>query len=171
MSGNIQSIAEFAKYQFCILGIEDLDEVLAIEQAVYTHPWTYGNFVDTLQNAHEAYGIRDDQGELVAYFFLMPVVDEFHLLTFAVHAKKQKLGYAYILLKKMLQIASEKQFVSIMLEVRISNHRAISVYQRFGFEEIGRRKGYYPAQDGLREDAIVMRIAVPANNNSIQNES
>jgi ribosomal-protein-alanine N-acetyltransferase len=45
------------------------------------------------------------------------------------------------------------------------------VYQRFGFEEIGRRKGYYPAQDGLREDAIVMRIAVPTNNNSIQNES
>lgn len=167
MSGDIQSIAEFSKYQFCILGIADLDEVLAIEQLVYTHPWTYGNFVDTLQNAHEAYGIRDDQGELVAYFFLMPVIDEFHLLTFAVHTKKQNLGYAHILLKKMLQIASEKQFASIMLEVRVSNHRAISIYRRFGFVEIGRRKGYYPAQNGLREDAIVMRIPVSANNNAI----
>ena len=97
---------------------------------------------------------------MVAYFFLMPVVDEFHLLTFAVSASKQKLGYAYILLRKMMELAAAKCFSSIMLEVRVSNARAIAVYQRFGFLEIGRRKAYYPAQNGQREDAIVMRIEV-----------
>jgi ribosomal-protein-alanine N-acetyltransferase len=163
MNNIAQSIAEFAKYDFCSLGLSDLDEILTIEQAVYTHPWTFGNFVDTFQHEHEAWGIRNDQGNLVAYFFLMPVVDELHLLTFAVDAKKQKLGYGYILLRKMMELAREKKFASIMLEVRVSNERAIAVYQRFGFVEIGRRKGYYPAQDLLREDAIVMRIMTQAD--------
>jgi ribosomal-protein-alanine N-acetyltransferase len=45
-----------------------------------------------------------------------------------------------------------------LLEVRISNQRAIDVYQRYGFSEIGRRKSYYPVADNLREDAIVMRM-------------
>ena len=103
-----QSIAEFGGYEFCQLGLSDLDQILAIEQAVYTHPWTYGNFVDTFQHEHEACGIRDEQGHLVAYFFLMPVVDELHLLTFAVDTKKQKLGYGYILLRKMMALAREK---------------------------------------------------------------
>ncbi len=49
---------------------------------------------------------------------------------------------------------------SVLLEVRPSNARALAVYERFGFAEIGRRKGYYPAHEGKREDAIVMRLAV-----------
>lgn len=146
------------QYRFCQLGINDLDEILAIEEAVYTHPWTRGNFLDSFYDHHDAWGIRDRQENLVAYFFLMPVVDEFHLLTFAVDAQKQKFGYAHIMLKKMLQIAQERNFLSIMLEVRVSNVRAIAIYRRFGFLEIGRRKAYYPAHEGQREDAIVMRI-------------
>ena len=46
---------------------------------------------------------------------------------------------------------------SVLLEVRPSNLRALQVYQRYGFAEIGRRKAYYPAHNGQREDAIVMR--------------
>jgi ribosomal-protein-alanine N-acetyltransferase len=46
---------------------------------------------------------------------------------------------------------------SILLEVRPTNTRALQVYQRYGYAEIGRRKGYYPAHEGRREDAIVMR--------------
>ncbi len=160
MGGVILSIAEMDNYNFCQLGVDDLDEVLAIEESVYSHPWTRGNFLDSFYSQHDACGLRDGQGVLVAYFFLMPVVDEFHLLTFAVSANKQKLGYAYVLLRKMMELAAAKCFSSIMLEVRVSNARAIAVYQRFGFLEIGRRKAYYPAQNGHREDAIVMRIEV-----------
>jgi ribosomal-protein-alanine N-acetyltransferase len=156
----ILSIAEMDNYCFCQLSVDDLDEILVIEEAVYSHPWTRGNFLDSFYSQHEAYGLRDEQGVLVAYFFLMPVVDEFHLLTFAVSASKQKLGYAYVLLRKMMELAAVKCFSSVILEVRVSNARAIAVYQRFGFLEIGRRKAYYPAQHGQREDAIVMRINV-----------
>jgi ribosomal-protein-alanine N-acetyltransferase len=47
---------------------------------------------------------------------------------------------------------------SVLLEVRPSNHRALAVYQRYGFARIGIRRGYYPAENNTREDAIVMRI-------------
>jgi ribosomal-protein-alanine N-acetyltransferase len=49
---------------------------------------------------------------------------------------------------------------SILLEVRPSNERALQVYARYGYAEIGRRKGYYPAHEGKREDAIVMRYVL-----------
>ena len=47
---------------------------------------------------------------------------------------------------------------SILLEVRPSNERALDVYRRHGYVQIGRRKGYYPAGAAGREDAIVMRL-------------
>jgi ribosomal-protein-alanine N-acetyltransferase len=47
---------------------------------------------------------------------------------------------------------------SMLLEVRPSNTRALEIYERYGFKHIGRRKGYYPAANGQREDALVMRF-------------
>jgi ribosomal-protein-alanine N-acetyltransferase len=143
---------------FCELGLLNLDEIMLIEEAVYSHPWSRGNFFDSFNSQHDAWGLRDQHGVLLAYFLLMPVLDEFHLLTFAVTQAEQKKGYARILLEKMLEFARARQFVSILLEVRVSNQRALSVYRRFGFIEIGRRKGYYASENFAREDAIVMRL-------------
>lgn len=154
-----KSEAEQGRVHFCPLGIADLDAILAIEEAVYSHPWTRGNFLDSFYSNHQACGLRDDQGALIAYFFVMPVLDEMHLLTIAVAAHKQRQGCAKLLLQRMVQQAHEQQFTSVLLEVRVSNTRAIAVYREFGFDEIGRRKAYYPAEQGRREDAIVMRIA------------
>jgi len=143
--------------EFIRLGFADIDQILAIEEAVYSHPWTRGNFSDSLMNGHGAFGIRDMEQQIIAYFLIMPVVDELHLLNFAVRAENQKQGYASAMLKFMHEYAKEHGFVSILLEVRRSNYRAIEVYLGDGFKEIGRRKGYYPLQGDEREDAIVMR--------------
>jgi ribosomal-protein-alanine N-acetyltransferase len=145
---------------FSVLTVADLDAVLEIEMEVYTHPWTRGNFLDSFYDGHQARGLRDASGELLGYFFLMPIIDELHLLTFAVAKKYQGQGYAKLLLQEMMRYAQLHGFASIMLEVRVSNIRAMAVYQRFGFVEIGRRKGYYPVNNLSREDAIVMRIDV-----------
>ncbi|MBC7405046.1 MAG: ribosomal protein S18-alanine N-acetyltransferase [Cytophaga sp.] len=145
-------------YTFCQLGFADVDAILAIEEQVYSHPWTRGNFLDSLYSAHLVYGLRDESQNLLGYFILMLVMDEIHLLNFAVVADSQRQGIARILLDKMRAHAVEQNFLSILLEVRMSNQRAIDVYQRYGFSEIGRRKAYYPAADNTREDAIVMRI-------------
>lgn len=145
-------------YIFCKLGFSDIDQILAIEEKVYSHPWTRGNFLDSFYSGHEAFGVRTQSEDIMGYFVLMSVLDEMHLLNFSIAAERQRQGLARILLDKMSEHAREKNILSILLEVRVSNQRAFDVYQRYGFIEIGRRKAYYPSADGVREDAIVMRI-------------
>ena len=101
-----------------------------------------------------------DQGELAGYFLLMAAVDEAHLLNVSVAADRQGQGLGRYLLDKVAACARGLGAESILLEVRPSNLRALKVYQRYGFVEIGRRKAYYPAHNGQREDAIVMRYVL-----------
>jgi ribosomal-protein-alanine N-acetyltransferase len=75
----------------------------------------------------------------------------------AVAGERQGEGLGRYLLDRAAQRAREQGMLSILLEVRPSNERALHVYKQYGFAEIGRRKGYYPAHEGRREDAIVMR--------------
>ena len=135
----------------------DLDEVEAIEQAVYPHPWTRGNFVDSLAAGYSAWTLRDGAA-LAGYFLVMPVLDEAHLLNVSVAAPRQGQGIGRYLLDKVCACARGLRAESVLLEVRPSNQRALAVYLRYGFVEIGRRKNYYPAHEGRREEAIVMRF-------------
>lgn len=138
----------------------DLDEVLALEQSVYPHPWSMTNFVDSLNSNYEAWVLRDRDGNLLGYFLLMAVVDESHLLNVAVSAEKQGQGLGRFLLNQAVACSRGLGMASVLLEVRPSNTRALAIYERYGFKQIGRRKGYYPATNGQREDAIVMRFGI-----------
>jgi len=139
------------------LGFADVDSILAIEERVYAHPWTRGNFTDSFSSGYEAFGFRNAEGNLFAYFVVMPILDELHLLNFAVDLPYQGQGQAKLLMDKLFAYVKEHAYASILLEVRRSNARAISVYEGAGFAAIGVRKAYYPAHDNQREDAIVMR--------------
>ena len=138
----------------------DLDDVLRIEMAIYPHPWSRGNFLDSLQCAYECWVARDTSGDLVGYFLLMLAVDEAHLLNLSVRQDLHGRGIGRYLLGSIARIAHQHILASILLEVRPSNHRALAVYRRYGFELIGLRKNYYPAASGQREDAIVMRLSL-----------
>jgi ribosomal-protein-alanine N-acetyltransferase len=143
----------------------DIDAVHALECAVFPHPWTRGNFVDSLTSGYDAWVLRAADegalvGSLVGYFLLMYAVDEAHLLDVAVAADRHGTGLGRFLLDRIVARARAEGMASILLEVRPSNARALYVYRRYGFDEIGRRKGYYPAHEGRREDAIVMRYIV-----------
>ncbi len=138
----------------------DLDDVVAIEYSVYPHPWTRTNFSDSLKHGYHAWVLRDPSRTLIGYFLVMGVVDEAHLLNVAVAASWQGRGLGRLLLNQSVACARGLGMESMLLEVRPSNGRALDIYRRYGFTEIGRRKGYYPAPNGTREDAIVMRIAL-----------
>jgi ribosomal-protein-alanine N-acetyltransferase len=138
----------------------DLDDVYALEQSVYPHPWSMANFEDSLNSNYEAWVLRDRDGDLLGYFLLMAVVDEAHLLNVAVSADKQGQGLGRFLLNQAVACSRGLGMESVLLEVRPSNTRALEIYERYGFKQIGRRKGYYPASDGQREDAIVMRFGI-----------
>ncbi len=140
--------------------IDDLLEVMAIENDVYPHPWTRGNFLDSLQSDYEIWTVRDPAGALAGYLLLMISVEEAHLLNIAVRRDLQGSGVGRLLLDLAVKLARDKGMHSILLEVRPSNGRAVEVYERYGFAGIGVRRGYYPAAQGSREDAIVMRLII-----------
>lgn len=138
----------------------DIEQVMAIENSVYPHPWSRGNFLDSLASGYEAWVAREPTFKLAGYFLAMPVVDEMHLLNISVRADLQGEGLGRRLLDRVGALARRQGMTSILLEVRPSNRRALSVYERYGFVRIGLRRAYYPADGGTREDAIVMRLCL-----------
>jgi ribosomal-protein-alanine N-acetyltransferase len=154
----MSAVRDLDLLQYAPMVAGDVDDVFAVETAVYPHPWSRGNFVDSLASGYNGWTLRDDDGTLVGYFLLMAVVDEAHLLNVAVAAPMQRQGVGLYLLDKIIACARGLSMESILLEVRPSNLRALKVYEKYGFAEIGRRKNYYPAHNGQREDAIVMRF-------------
>lgn len=146
--------------RFAPMRVDDLPDVLVIENDVYPHPWTRGNFLDSLYNGYETWILREPSGGLAGYFLLMLAVDEAHLLNISVRRDLHGRGVGRMQLDKAAAIAQEKGMTSILLEVRPSNQRALAIYEKYGFNRIGIRKGYYPASGGGREDAIVMRLHV-----------
>ncbi|GAA5234725.1 ribosomal-protein-alanine N-acetyltransferase [Verticiella sediminum] len=143
----------------------DLDEVAAIEKTIYTHPWTRGNFADSLAAGNHAWVVREE-GCLVGYCLVMDTPDDAHLLNISVADEAQHRGIGRGLLEWVAMQARAAGLPSVLLEVRVSNERARRMYERAGYERIGLRRGYYPAIDG-REDAIVMRKSLAAPHDAV----
>jgi len=138
----------------------DLDDVVAVEEQVYPYPWSRTNFSDSLSQGYHAWVLRGQDRRLMGYFLIMGIVDEAHLLNVAVSRDWQGQGLGRLLVNQAVALSRGLGMESILLEVRPSNVRALEIYQRYGFSEIGRRKGYYPAANSTREDAIVMRFGL-----------
>lgn len=135
---------------------QDLAEVMRIETVLYTHPWTHGNFADSIRAGYECRTWRA-AGELVGYFVLTAAAGEAHLLNLSIGARHQRSGHGSALLAQAASLARSLGAHSVFLEVRPSNRAAQTLYTRFGFRKIAVRKGYYPANPG-REDALVLTL-------------
>jgi len=138
------------------MGTNDLDEVLDIERAVYSHPWTRGNFLDSLNAGYHCHTYRLGN-ELLGYFAVIVAVGEAHLLNLSVSAARQRQGIGSALLREVIRVGRERGAKHLFLEVRPSNASALALYDGSGFERVGERRGYYPAHEG-REDALVLRL-------------
>ena len=136
----------------------DLPEVMAIEQAIYTHPWTQANFADSLRAGYECRTWRVN-GDLVGYFILMAAAGEAHLLNLSVAEPYQRRGHGAALLGEAAGLARRLGAKNVFLEVRPSNRAAQKLYTRFGFRNVAVRRGYYPAHTG-REDALVLTLVL-----------
>jgi ribosomal-protein-alanine N-acetyltransferase len=137
------------------LTVDDLDAVIAVEQSVYGHPWTVGNFKDALASGYAAQRLLAGN-TLIGYFVAMKVIDEVHLLNITVSLDYRSQGWAQLMLDALALWARGQGCEWLWLEVRESNHRAIQVYRSHGFKQVGLRKDYYPVGRGQREAALVM---------------
>jgi [ribosomal protein S18]-alanine N-acetyltransferase len=140
---------------------EDLDEVLAIERASFTMPWSRGAFLYEMQQNRVArcWVARDDDGHVAGYLCLWEVADEVHITNVAVRPSARRRGIARALLGSVLDNARARVFKVVVLEVRPSNQHALTLYESFGFRVVGRRHGYYY---DTGEDALVMEIDLSA---------
>lgn len=165
-----ESVAELS---FLPMTLADVDSVLAIESVSHIHPWTKGNFSDSLAAGHWAYCVRPQLADTVkgsyldpdilwAYCILFPAVDELHLLNITVSPKLRRLGIGVKMMNAIEGVAAQQNMPRIILEVRPSNKAALHLYQSLGYEELGLRKNYYPidAASGLREDALVLAKSI-----------
>lgn len=125
-----------------------------MERRNYDFPWSDGIFRDCVKAGYIArLVLLDDQ--IIGYGVMQIGADEAHILNLCIDRPWQRQGFARVLLDQLVQEASNRRAHIVFLEVRPSNPRAVNLYQQFGFNEIGLRKGYYDSANG-REDALVM---------------
>ena len=137
---------------------EDLETVMAVERDLYEHPWTPGNFRDSLNAGYSCWAMIGERG-LIGYAVLMLGAGEAHLLNLSIARSAQRQHHGTRLLRHLVGVTRRYGASRLFLEVRPSNLAARALYARNGFVEVGTRRGYYPARKG-REDAIVLTLAL-----------
>ncbi|AJR09811.1 ribosomal-protein-alanine N-acetyltransferase [Photobacterium gaetbulicola] len=135
-----------------------LDDVWRIEQAAHAFPWAESLIRKEPNKLALNCGLQID-GRLVGYCFGQLVAGEATLLNIAVDPACQGKGYGKALLEGFITLVEQQKGEEVWLEVRASNTRAYQLYESLGFNEINRREGYYPAENG-REDALIMTYMV-----------
>lgn len=146
------------------LELPDIQAVVAMEQAACLHPlhaWTVDNYRSSWRSGYWARVALNAAGQIVGICVAMPGVDEIHLLNIAVARECHGHGVARWMLAQLDALCRAQGLPVIWLEVRPSNQPALALYQAQQYVQVGTRKGYYPAADGQREDALVMKRLVP----------
>ena len=132
---------------------QQIDEVLSIEQASFTNPWTREMYLADLENEDVSYCYlaRDERGQVVGFCSVWRVAEELHINNLAVKPEFRRRGVATALLKHALGEGARFGARRATLEVRRSNDPARLLYERFGFTVGGIRRGYYskPIEDAL----------------------
>lgn len=134
----------------------DIAEVMQVETRAYRFHWTEGIFRDCLRVGYGCWLMELGEG-LGGYGVLSLVVGEAHLLNICVAPEWQGQGYGRLLLDHFIRLAGERRAYQMLLEVRPSNKPALKLYRSRGFEQVGLRKNYYPANHG-REDALILSL-------------
>jgi len=133
---------------------DDLEEIMAVELRAYPYPWTEGIFRDCMRVGYSCW-VLADEGMILGYGVMSMAAGECHVLNLCVRPECQGQGYGRVLLNGLLDTARRHRIQTAFLEVRPSNTSAVHLYQSEGFNEVGLRKRYYPADQG-REDALVL---------------
>ena len=132
----------------------DMPKVMSVENSVYSFPWSQQIFIDCIRSGYQCWMMKADD-RLIGHSVLSAAAGEAHLLNISVHHDYQRKGLGRRFLRFMLKQAQSLRVEEVFLEVRVSNKHAHQLYFSEGFNEIGQRKGYYPAGK-TREDALVL---------------
>ena len=136
--------------------LSDIERVVCLENRLHTTPWSKTQLVESLGLSRYACHIACDHEKVVGYLIASHGVELSDLLTVGVDPDYQRKGIAATLLKRLKMLAQLRKNCAIFLEVRLSNHQAIALYEKLGFLPAGLRKNYYQDKQGEKENAITM---------------
>lgn len=136
-----------------LLEAKDIPDVLVLERSAHSHPWRQSSFEDCLKGRQKCW-LAEYNGDLVGLVVVTHGGGDAELLNISVAPAFQRKGIGQCLLNHAIDCVKDKADM-LFLEVRISNRKAIELYAREGFFEVGQRKNYYPTMNG-HEDALIM---------------
>jgi ribosomal-protein-alanine N-acetyltransferase len=132
---------------------EDLPQLHEIEIATQPFPWPLETFQQCLAAGFGGW-VLEQNAKILGFILVTLQAGEGHILNICVHTDYQRQGIAAQLFNAVLSAAKQGGINRFFLEVRCSNHQAIGLYTKFGFQQIGVRKDYYLTASG-HEDALV----------------
>lgn len=134
--------------------IEDLQRVVVLEKQLFTSAWSESDFLyEILHNDFSLNYVLEDEGYIIGYIGVWIMYEQSEITTIGVETQYQGQGLGKEMMKTIIDIAIQHGCESMSLEVRVSNHKAIALYESLGFMSVGIRKDYY--QDN-HEDAYLM---------------
>ena len=127
-----------------------IKEIARLEEICFSEPWSEEGILEAYRLGTKFFAAEADK-KLIGYIGIKAVIDEGYITNIAVFPRFRRRGVAKALLNKVFEFAKEKGLSFVSLEVRPSNTEAISLYEKTGFKEEGRRKNFYrlPLEDAL----------------------
>lgn len=132
---------------------EHLEAVYIIETECFSHPWSKQSIENELNNDTSLFWVATENNDVIGYIGMSIVIDEGYIFNVAVSKNSRKKGVATALINELVTYGKKNNFSFITLEVRESNEPARSLYSKFGFIKVGKRKDYY---SDPKENAVLM---------------
>ena len=139
---------------YVLMNESHVSGVAHLEQACFSTPWSENAVRSELSNPLSLWVVAVEDGNVVGYIGSQSVLGEADVMNLAVDAAYRRSGIAERLVNTLIGQLQEKEVYRLTLEVRASNSPAISLYDKLGFAQVGRRPGYYASP---REDALIYR--------------
>ena len=128
--------------------------VAELEKICFSDPWSENSVASELKNKLALWLVAEDEGKVAGYIGSQTCTDESDVMNVAVHPDFRRRGIAEALVNSLVDELNVIESRCLTLEVRVSNVPAISLYEKLGFVEVGKRKNYYR---NPKEDALIMR--------------
>ena len=136
---------------------DHLGDLADMESAAFSRPWSYDSLAEELQNPLAVFYVAEDveAESAVGYVGMHHILDEGYITNLVVHPGRRREGIASALIKEIIEYAEHHDLKRVTLDVRVSNARAIALYEKFGFEKDGVRPDFY---DSPKEDAAIYSL-------------
>ena len=131
--------------------LDDLEQVMTIEEANFSVPWTETGFFTFLLREDTLFLVAEEGEKILGYCGVVTVQDEGDITNVAVEKNSQNQGIGKKLLEEMFQRTQKAGVCRLFLEVRAGNAAALHLYEKMGFVQTGIRKNFYeqPVEDGV----------------------